>query len=404
MNSLCDYCGNFVMSIGFIPKGVSNTLSDEFIDRLRKVNTNYMLRLRKLHLVLDLNHTLLALTKLCDLTPEEEEYLNNTQTLQDVFKVQAPDDSMSPMIIKLRPFVRTFLSKASDMFEMYVYEDASQSLVRKMVELLDPKNDYFGQRVISREDYFWSNHMGKKHLDLVLGQESAVLILGDNLEAWTEQNQKNIAVPVQKYPFFKQSCGQKSRRKSLCELKNDEGGIYLANVLRRLRRIHSMFFNDQVMCDEVFNRDVRMVLKSVEWISKIDKRKKLKSVKMISKTDKLLLRKKALSNCMWKKSDHRKKKKTEKMEEQSPEASYVEKLEDPESSVVAAAADDVGTSPAPWVHPSWIEKSIHLWKKSHADKGTVITEEGEFSCSSYWNSGIDNQRGNEGVALGRPEK
>ncbi|XP_050376871.1 RNA polymerase II C-terminal domain phosphatase-like 4 [Argentina anserina] len=264
---------------------------------------------------------LLALTKLSDLTPEEEEYLNNkTQPVKDGFKVQDSDDGMNPMIIKLRPYIRTFLKKVSGMFEMYVYEDAPRSLVWKMVGLLDPKND----------------------------------------------------------------CGRK-RGMSLCELNNDEGGNYLADVLQHLRRIHSRFFNDRVMCDEVFNRDVRLVLESL---------------KKISETDKLRLRKKAVSNCMWKDSINRKKM-TKHMEEQSPpEASCVKNLDDPESPVVVAVADHIG--PAPWVHPSWSEKSIHLWKKSHADQ--AITEQSKLICSSNWNTGIDNQRGNEEVDLRRPEE
>lgn len=80
------------------------------------------------------------------------------------------------MMTKLRPFVRTFLKEASEMYEMHIYTMGDRAYALAMADLLDPRREYFGERVISRDD---GTQRHQKGLDIVLGQESAVLILDD---------------------------------------------------------------------------------------------------------------------------------------------------------------------------------------------------------------------------------
>lgn len=77
---------------------------------------------------------------------------------------------------KLRPFVRTFLKEASKMYEMYIYTMASRRYALEVVKLLDPQGEYFNDKVISRYD---GTQKHQKGLDVVLGPESAILILDD---------------------------------------------------------------------------------------------------------------------------------------------------------------------------------------------------------------------------------
>ena len=83
---LCDDCANFAVTFSF---------NDDEIEGLRKANTHEMLYHRKLHLVLNLDHTLLTRTNLNDRTPEEEEYLDSQMTKppdlsREVFLAQVP--------------------------------------------------------------------------------------------------------------------------------------------------------------------------------------------------------------------------------------------------------------------------------------------------------------------------
>ena len=80
------------------------------------------------------------------------------------------------LMTKLRPFVRTFLKEASEMFEMYIYTMGDRPYAFEMAKLLDPGGEYFNSKVISRDD---GTEKHQKGLDVLLGQESAVLILDD---------------------------------------------------------------------------------------------------------------------------------------------------------------------------------------------------------------------------------
>lgn len=80
------------------------------------------------------------------------------------------------MMTKLRPFIRTFLQEASNMFEMYIYTMGERHYALEMANLLDPGGLYFNSRVISQAD---CTQRHQKGLDVVLGVESAVLVLDD---------------------------------------------------------------------------------------------------------------------------------------------------------------------------------------------------------------------------------
>ncbi|XP_020519618.1 RNA polymerase II C-terminal domain phosphatase-like 4 isoform X2 [Amborella trichopoda] len=157
-------------------------LGAEEVARLRATDLKNLYRRRKLYLVLDLDHTLLNSTRLVDVSPEEEAYLNatylnketsssNGDTSGTLFKLEPLH-----MLTKLRPFVRTFLKEANTMFEMYVYTMGERAYALEMAKLLDPSGVYFGSRVISQGD---STVRHQKGLDVVLGSECAVVILDD---------------------------------------------------------------------------------------------------------------------------------------------------------------------------------------------------------------------------------
>ncbi|CAJ1958359.1 unnamed protein product [Sphenostylis stenocarpa] len=94
-----------------------------------------------LYLVLDLDHTLLKSTHLAHLSSEESHLLNQTDSLGDVH-----------IYLGDRPYAL------------------------EMAKLVDPQAEYFNAKDISRDD---GTQKHQKGLDVVLGQESAVVILDD---------------------------------------------------------------------------------------------------------------------------------------------------------------------------------------------------------------------------------
>ncbi|XP_060190234.1 RNA polymerase II C-terminal domain phosphatase-like 3 [Lycium barbarum] len=222
-----------------------------------------MFAVRKLCLVLDLDHTLLNSAKFVEIDPVHEEILRKKEE-QDREKpcrhlFRFPHMGMWT---KLRPGIWNFLEKASNLFELHLYTMGNKLYATEMAKLLDPKGDLFAGRVISRGDdgdpFDGDERVPKsKDLEGVLGMESAVVIIDDSVRVWPH-NKLNLIV-VERYIYF--PC---SRRQfglpgpSLLEIDHDERPEQgtLASCLGVIQRIHQNFFAHRSI-DEA---DVRNIL------------------------------------------------------------------------------------------------------------------------------------------------
>ncbi|EOY32064.1 hypothetical protein QUC31_019560 [Theobroma cacao] len=343
---MCILCGQRLddesgVTFGYIHKGLR--LGNDEIVRLRSTDMKNLLRHKKLYLVLDLDHTLLNSTQLMHLTPDEEYLKGQSDSLQDVSRGSLFMLDFMHMMTKLRPFVRTFLKEASEMFEMYIYTMGDRPYALEMAKLLDPRREYFSDRVISRDD---GTQKHQKGLDVVLGQESAVVILDDTENAWMKH--KDNLILMERYHYFASSCHQFGYKcKSLSQLKSDESEPdgALASVLKALRQIHHMFF-DELDCN-LASRDVRQVLKTVQ-------EEVLKGCKIVF-SHVFPTNFPAESHPLW------------KMAEQLGATCSTET----DLSVTHVVSTDAGTEKSRWavkekkflVHPRWIEATNYLWQK-----------------------------------------
>ncbi|XP_045802741.1 RNA polymerase II C-terminal domain phosphatase-like 4 [Trifolium pratense] len=234
-------------------------LEGDEMSRLSSRTMKSLLNHRKLCLVLDLDHTLLNTTSLFWLTSEEMALNTNAGSLQDVSKGSLFISESMNLMTKLRPFVRTFLKEASEMFEMYIYTMGDRPYAIQMAKLLDPQEEYFKDKIISRDD---GTKKDKKDLDIVMGTENAILILDDKEEVWPNHND-NLML-MERYLFFKSSCQEFGYKfKSLTELQSDEDETNgaLSKILKVLKQIHSAFFDE--LQGDLIDRDVRQVLSSL---------------------------------------------------------------------------------------------------------------------------------------------
>ncbi|CAI9296738.1 unnamed protein product [Lactuca saligna] len=245
------------VAFGYIHKDLR--LANDEIDRLRDRDMKNLLRHKKLYLVLDLDHTLLNSTRFSDITQEEGYLLNQNDPMQDALKGSLFKLPSMHMVTKLRPYVHTFLKEASKLFEMSIYTMGERSYALEMANLLDPGRVYFDSRVIAQGD---CTQRHQKGLDVVLGKESAVLILDDTEVVWKH---KDNLIVMERYHFFASSCRQFGyRSKSLSELRSDESDAdgALATVLKVLKRVHTMFF-DPELGENFDGRDARQMLRAV---------------------------------------------------------------------------------------------------------------------------------------------
>ncbi|XP_052109250.1 RNA polymerase II C-terminal domain phosphatase-like 4 [Arachis duranensis] len=340
------------VTFGYIHKGLR--LHDQEISRLRNTDANNLRNRRKLYLILDLDHTLLNFTHLAHLNSEEL-HLISRQILLDVYVIRCVSKSSlfkldkMHMMTKLRPFVCTFLREASEMFEMYIYTMGDRPYALEMAKLLDPQGEYFNAKVISRDD---GTQKHQKGLDIVLGQESAVVILDDTEHisaltlAWVKH--KDNLILMERYHIFGSSCRQFGFNcKSLAELKSDEDEAEgaLSKILKVLKQVHYKFF-DELKAD-IAERDVRQILKSV--------------------------RMEVLSGCVivFSRICHGALPSLRKMAEQLGATCLMEL--DP--SVTHVVATDAGTEKARWavkekkffVHRQWIEAANYFWEKQREE-------------------------------------
>ncbi|KAH9719915.1 RNA polymerase II C-terminal domain phosphatase-like 4 [Citrus sinensis] len=224
------------------------------------MNSEMVYRQKKLHLVLDLDHTLLHAVDIDILASKDREYLMKLASDGDLFKMAGelflvklrPYGEL--FLVKVRPYIRKFLKEASKMYDIYLCTTGIRSYAVMMAKLLDPKCEYhIRSRLITREDF---KEKGKKSGDLVLGQEWGVVIVDDTEKVWKDH--KEHLMLVGSYNYFKERRNKKNNilQKSFSERNTDENELNgaLVNVLRVLKTVHGLFFKNPVC------RDVRCFL------------------------------------------------------------------------------------------------------------------------------------------------
>ncbi|KAK6151599.1 hypothetical protein DH2020_014234 [Rehmannia glutinosa] len=322
---MCVKCGQKLddesgVAFGYIHKNLR--LANDEVARLRNKDLKNLLRNRKLYLVLDLDHTLLNSARLSEITVEEGYLKGQRDAL--------PADTDK----------NTLLKEANNLFEMYIYTMGERPYALEMAKLLDPGDIYFNSRIIAQGD---CTQRHRKGLDVVLGQESAVVIL-DDTEAFKEEQSyrthqvwgkhKGNLILMERYHFFASSCKHFGFNcKSLSELKSDESETEGALATTRE--------------DNLEDRDVRQVLKNV-------RKEVLKDCTVVFSRV-FPTNFPAKHHALW------------KMAEELGAKCSIEL----NPSVTHVVSTDAGTYKSRWavqekrylVHPRWIEAANYMWRK-----------------------------------------
>ncbi|EOA32079.1 hypothetical protein CARUB_v10015325mg [Capsella rubella] len=209
----------------------------------------YLQNEKKLHLVLDLDHTLIHSVRVSLLSETDKHLVEEAGSKEDLWRLDAE------FLTKLRPFLHEFLKEASEMFTMYVYTMGNRTYAKSVLKLIDPKRIYFGDRVITRDE---SPYV--KTLDLVLAEERGVVIVDDTRDVWTH-HQSNL-VEINEYHYFGVNDPEESE--SYTEEKRDESKSdgELAKVLKLLKDVHCGFFKVK---EDLESQDVRFLLQEIDF-------------------------------------------------------------------------------------------------------------------------------------------
>ncbi|KAJ4712214.1 RNA polymerase II C-terminal domain phosphatase-like 4 [Melia azedarach] len=257
LNGMCIHCNKtvhetFGLAFDYILPGLRYGYME--VSRLKRRNSKALLRKKKLHLVLDLDHTLLHSRKVTNLSSEEQYLKKRVDSPENTSKGSFFTLEDMGFLVKLRPFVRNFLEVASTMFEMYVCTMGSREYALEVAKLLDPDSKYFSSRIIAREDF---RQKERKNLNLVLGQESGVVILDDTESVWTDHSENLIT--ASRYDYFK-GTAHDGRSYSVDKIDESESNGVLANILRVLKTVHRLYFDSP---ENPSRRDVRNYLAKV---------------------------------------------------------------------------------------------------------------------------------------------
>ncbi|XP_056683579.1 RNA polymerase II C-terminal domain phosphatase-like 5 [Spinacia oleracea] len=218
------------------------SLTHEAINRHRDDNLRSLLDRKKLHLILDLDHTLIHTRKTMKLLDREKG--QRFKKINDAYEIFE-----GKFVVKLRPGVRDFLNQVSSMFDLSIYTTGTRIYAHNVVELLDKSRFMY---VITREDSLKEN---QKSLNNVLLHERVVLIVDDKQDVWEESSRENL-IKIKPYRYYLPT-------KNNAKESDDE----LTRVLSILKEVHRVFYDEHCKHNGVeydcSNKDVREVLRRV---------------------------------------------------------------------------------------------------------------------------------------------
>lgn len=136
---------------------------------------------------MDLDQTVLHAT----IDPAVEQLAHDRD---DIYRITLPETPDQMYYIKLRPFLREFLGKMSQLFELHVYTMGSRSYARAVVRLFDPEGTLFYDRVLSREDSGIAGDQRKNLKRIFPADDNTVLVIDDRADVW-EYSRNLIPVP-----------------------------------------------------------------------------------------------------------------------------------------------------------------------------------------------------------------
>ncbi|KAF8081751.1 hypothetical protein N665_0868s0007 [Sinapis alba] len=257
LHGICIACNSIVDELyrrpfDYLSHGLQ--LTHEAVALTKRLTTqSSCLSEKKLHLVLDLDHTLLHTTKVSSLTEAEKYLIREESGRDDLWKLKSNGDPME-RLLKLRPFLGDFLREANKMFTMHVYTMGTRSYAEAIMELIDPNRFYFGKRVITRDESPCT-----KTLDLVLADERVVMIVDDTRDVWTDH--KRNLIEISRYKYFRMKSSQHTKPYSEEKTDESEYNSGLVKVFRLLKKVYCRFFR---VLEELESKDVRLLLREIE--------------------------------------------------------------------------------------------------------------------------------------------
>ena len=180
-------------------------LSKEEALRVQQSKLDGLQSVRKLALVLDLDHTLVHATGawLGYATSLGSLLGNNSNDIRRIFIEENPGTPAKCYLVKSRPHLEAFLKEAHTLFQMSIYTAGTRLYAEAVAKLMDPLGIYFARRIVSRSDIPNDKTEGlEKSLQRIFLQDaSMVAIMDDREDVWKGEQAEHLLL-VRPFKYF----------------------------------------------------------------------------------------------------------------------------------------------------------------------------------------------------------
>lgn len=181
-------------------------------EKVEKSTTESLTAEKKLILVVDLDQTVIHATVDPTVGEWQRDPSNpNYASVKDVGSFCLEEEHMAPpgwtgpklpptkcwYYVKLRPGLAEFLKEVSKLYQLHIYTMATRNYALEIAKLIDPTGEYFGDRILSRDESGSLTHKNLKRLFPV--DQSMVAIIDDRGDVWQWESNLIKVVP---YDFF----------------------------------------------------------------------------------------------------------------------------------------------------------------------------------------------------------
>ena len=204
---LCSKCGypktekDELMTFGFMKNTFSYTKEKAL--SIEKTKVNDYLTAKKLILLLDLDNTILHC---CSILLSPEQFKNLKEKYLKYFSKIPIKNNLNrydSILIKFRPYLRTFFKNIKNKYEIFVYTQATEEYAKSIIQYVNInfENDILSiSRMMPRslnEEGFAEN---KSIKNVFPTQDKMILIIDDNKDVWKESG--NNFIYIYPYRFF----------------------------------------------------------------------------------------------------------------------------------------------------------------------------------------------------------
>ncbi|XP_074288022.1 RNA polymerase II C-terminal domain phosphatase-like 4 [Silene latifolia] len=228
------------------------SLSVKEINRTRELNLRSLIKRKKLHLLLDLDNTLIHAIRVNRLSSTDRDYLRYIQ--REIVDGGVVNPAyIYPMLdysyaLKMRPGVKEFLMELSPLFDISIYTLAGRSYAKVVAEILDPYKCTF-RDIITNEN---CTTPGYKGLDVVLYPERVTVIVDDLREVWKKHPDNLIQIrPYEFFDYLSLGLGVEE----LVKHESTDMDTELLRVLIHLKKLHAQFYKEKTLGHS--HRDIR---------------------------------------------------------------------------------------------------------------------------------------------------